>query len=293
MRLSWWRWLGTAVLVAAAAVPIRWVPLAVAPEIYRWTRAGLIFAAGYLLISGLERRLARIAWRRDAGRAGLFRLLVRLALYALVAVAVLAAGGVRFTNFTIGASVITVVLGLAGSTVLSNVLSGIVLVIWRPFEIGDEVSIISWQMPVLAATRPHETLPSANPVRIRDVNLFHTIAVAEDGQVTLIPNAVMVQAIVRNHSHSTACRVRLVTEAPREVDPEGLLQQMRGLRPALERQDVRLQGDLTVHLLDLTATGTTFVVEAWVPSARDREPAQSALVIAISRVLRELGPPAH
>lgn len=291
MRLSWWRWLGTAVLIAAAAVPVRWVPLALAPEVYRWTRAALVFAAGYIIVSGLERRLARVAWRRDSGRAGLVRLLVRLALYALVAVAILAAAGVHLSNFTIGASVITVVLGLAGSTVLSNVLAGIVLVIWRPFEIGDEVSIVSWQMPVLAATRPHETLPSANPVRIRDVNLFHTIAVAEDGQLTLIPNAVMVQAIVRNHSHSSACRVRLVAEAPREVDPEGLLQQMRGIRPTLERQGMRVQGDLTVHLLDLTTTGTTFVVEAWVPSARDREPAQSAMVIAVSRVLRELGRP--
>jgi small-conductance mechanosensitive channel len=292
LRLSWWRWAATAILIAAAAVPRHWVSPPLAPELARVGRAALVLAAGYLLIAGFERRLAKVGWRGDAGRAALLRLLARLALDLLVAAALLGALGVRLSQITIGASVITVFLGLAGSTVFANVLAGAVLVIWRPFDIGDEVSIISWQMPVLAMTRPHETLPSANPVRIRDVNLFHTIAVAEDGQVTIIPNSVMVLAIVRNHSHSSTCRVRLVTEAPREVDPEALLQRMQALRPAVERQNVRLHGDVAARLLDLSPTGTTFVVELWVPSARDREPAQSALVVAVSRALRELAPPA-
>ncbi len=288
MRLPVWRWAATAVLAIAAAIPERLWPLPVPAEIAHVARAALVLGAGYLLIGGLERRLGGTDWRPDGSRAALLRLLARLAMYLLVAVAILGAVGVRLQQITIGASVITVVLGLAGSTIFANILAGVVLVVWRPFEIGDEISVVSWQMPVLAATRPHETLPSANFLRIQDVNLFHTVGVADDGQATLIPNAVMVQAIVRNHSHSRSCRVRVVAEAPREVDPESLLRRMERLAPDLEPRHVRPQGDLAVRLLDLTATGTTFVVEAWVASVREREPAQSAIVLAVSRALAEL-----
>lgn len=285
-RAQPWRWVFSGALVAAALVPSRWIPLP--PDDAHIVRAILIIAAGYVLTSALERRLAVARWSRDGRRAGLVRLLIRLFLYVVIGTAVLGALGVKLTQITFGGALITVVIGLAGQTLFSNVLSGVVLVIWRPFEIGDDVSIVSWQIPLLAGTRSHETISPGNRARIRDVNLLHTIGVGDDGQLVMIPNSVMLQAIVRNHSHSGAERLRVVADAEKEINTLALWARLQQLGKDLTGRELPIQGEPTVRLLELNTTGTAFVVETWVTSTLHLEDVRSAILVQVATLLQEL-----
>jgi small-conductance mechanosensitive channel len=285
-RDALWRWIVTAALIGGALLPTPWWPL---PRLgAHLARAALAVGAGYFLTAALEQRLASARWSRDLRRAGLVRLLVRLLVFLLVAAAALGALGVKYTQITFGGAMLTVILGLAGQTLFANVIAGVVLVIWRPFEIGDDISVVSWQMPLLASTHPHETLPSANPVTVRDVNLLHTICVAEDGAVTMIPNSVLLQAIVRNRTHSGAERLRVVAEAEHDLDAVELWARLQDLGRRLAGAGLPVQGPPVVQLLDLTASGTSFVVETWVLPSASMDEVRSAILVAVAGMLREM-----
>lgn len=273
-------------LIAGAVMPFSWLPLPL--EARHLLRAGLAVAAGYVLTNALEHRLATARWSRDMRRAGLLRLIIRMLVYLVVVAAVLGALGVRLTQITFGGAVVTVIIGLAGQTLFANVLSGVVLVIWRPFDIGDDISVISWQMPLLPSTRPHETMPSANRLRVTDVNLLQTIGVADDGQMTLIPNAVLLQAIVRNHSHSGAQRLRVAAEAERDIDSVDLWGGLEGLGRDLAARSLPIRGEPQVRFLDITATGTAFVIELWVTEGRHLDQVRSEVLLAVAGILRAL-----
>jgi len=279
--------LGAAFFVAALAVPLGWLP--VAPLARHLVRAIGVVLAGYLLGRGFEYGLRHLRPMRDHQRAGLLRLIVRLCLYVVVVAGLLAALGVRATQLSIGGAVLTVVLGLAGQTLFGNVLAGVVLVLWRPFEIGEHVSIVSWQMPVLASTFPHETLPSANPLRIVDINPLHTLGVGEDGQLLLIPNSVMLQAIVHNHSRSERQRVRVRAEA-RGVSADELLAELEALCARIPHEEPTLR-EVRPLLVDAGPEATAFVLEGWVARGGDVEAARSRLVLHMARIVQGQGDP--
>ncbi len=289
-RVRWsalplWRWMAAPLLaVAALLFPAHWLP----PELRNLSRAALVVAAGWTFATGFEGRLRRARFSRDGRRASLIRLIVRLLIYALTLVAALGVLGVHAGSLTAGGVVLTAVIGLAGQTLFSNVLAGMVLVIWRPFEIGEHISLMSWQMPVISATYPHETLPSAHPMRVSDINLLHTICTADDGQVMLIPNSVVLPAIVRNHSRSGRCRVRVRGEAERQVGVERLWARLRALGAEFAAAEPHCSGGVEPALVDLTSGAIAFVLETWVPSVQYEEEVRSRLLLALARALEQL-----
>ena len=278
-------------LVVVAFLPSRLVPpfwVGALPYV-RYVRAALALAAGILVTSTLEGHLRREpAERADLRRAGLVRLLVRLLMYALTAAAMLAALGVAIQNITFGGAALTVVIGLAGQTLFGNVLAGMVLVIWRPFEIGDEVTVVSWRLPFLAPSYPHEALLAGQRGRVRDVNLLHTICTAADGQVMLIPNAVLLHSTVRNHSHSRGCKVRVRSEAEAAIPPALLWERLQAMATKLQHDDPLMHGAVTVRLVDLTTALTSFAIEAWVESVHEQEDAVSHILLAVAAMLEDI-----
>jgi len=280
---------GPVLAATALLFPAHWLPLPA--EFRHAVRAALVVVAGWMFAAGFERRLRQARFSRDGRRASLIRLIVRLLVYALTLAAALGALGLQIGSITFGGVVLTAVIGLAGQTLFSNVLAGMVLVIWRPFEIGEHISLMSWQMPVISATYPHETLPSAHPARVIDINLLHTICTADDGQVMLIPNSVVLPAIVRNHSRSGRCRVRVRGEVERQVGVERLWARLQTLGAEFAAVEPRSSGGVEPRLVDVTSGVIAFVLETWVPSVEHEEAVRSRLLLALARALEQLRAP--
>ncbi|NNN19322.1 MAG: mechanosensitive ion channel family protein [Acidimicrobiaceae bacterium] len=147
---------------------------------------------------------------------------VRLLLYLGLTLAVFAGLGIGLSSFLFGGAFLTVVIGLAGQSMLSNLFGGVWLVLFQPFQVSDSISFITWQYPILMPSYPHEALKPAYSGRVTDINLMYTTIVTDDGDPLVLPNGVLAQSAIINRSRSGARKVTVRFDAPIQVSPNDL-----------------------------------------------------------------------
>ncbi|MBU6407793.1 MAG: mechanosensitive ion channel [Alphaproteobacteria bacterium] len=187
-------------------------PMTLSPEILSpsglWTRygpslidglinlvaAGVMLAAGFWVaarISRAVRRLARKSHRVDETLAGFLSQIVRYALLGFVILAVLQRFGVETTSVVAVIGAATLAIGLALQGALSNVAAGVMLILFRPYRIGDLVEVAG-----------AEGL-------IDDVGLFATTVRTLDGVMVTLPNGLCWGGPIRNFSSLPNRRIEL------------------------------------------------------------------------------------
>jgi small-conductance mechanosensitive channel len=118
--------------------------------------------------------------------------------YATAAVIALDVLGVNVMPFIAGAGVLGVAVGFAAKDTLSNLIAGILLIIDRPFEIGDRIEV--WSVPA----------GNASWGDVIDIGLRATRIKTPDNIVVIIPNnEIMTRDIVNYTIISTSIRVRI------------------------------------------------------------------------------------
>lgn len=130
-----------------------------------------------------------------------FDLLFRFAgalIYALACVLALDRLGVNVMPFIAGAGVAGVAIGFAAKDTLSNLIAGILLVVDRPFEVGDRIEL--WQTPKNSATWGD----------VIDIGLRATKIRTTDNIVIIIPNnEIMLRDIINYTTLDSKIRVRV------------------------------------------------------------------------------------
>jgi small-conductance mechanosensitive channel len=119
------------------------------------------------------------------------RLLRRL----LVATVVVVLGAIALAQFTdlervaagvlASSAVIALIVGFAAQHTLGNMVAGIQIGVTQPFRIGDKISF------------------EENEGRVTDITLAYTYIDPGDGSTYVIPNQLLVDGIVHNHSTGT------------------------------------------------------------------------------------------
>lgn len=106
--------------------------------------------------------------------------------------------GVNVMPFLAGAGIVGVAIGLAAKDTLSNLIAGILLIIDRPFEVGDRIEV--WSTPA----------GSASWGDVIEIGLRATKIKTTDNIVVIIPNnEIMMRDIVNYTIHDQAIRVRV------------------------------------------------------------------------------------
>jgi small conductance mechanosensitive channel len=127
-------------------------------------------------------RLARKHERIDNTLAAFFASIVRYGLLAFVVIAVLDRFGVQTTQIIAVLGAATLAIGLALQGTLSNVAAGVMLILFRPYRIGDFVEV------------------AGQKGAVRDINLFVTeLSTPANVKVTL-PNAQCWGAPILNYT---------------------------------------------------------------------------------------------
>jgi small-conductance mechanosensitive channel len=148
---------------------------------------GGLFLLAATVVAALSRRLARRLEQRLSDTTGLgfvnaftqvLAYLVAFIVYAHLIPELRALG----TSLLAGVSVISVVVGLAAQSTLSNLVAGISLVLYRPFRVGDSIQLNSPKGVITA--------------RVRIVSLGHTALEDEEGNEVVVPNSVMASSVV-------------------------------------------------------------------------------------------------
>jgi small conductance mechanosensitive channel len=257
-----------------------------------YLRIALIIGLGTAAVV-LVGRIVHGVSRRFTGRrhAGLVVDVYRIVAYSLLAIVVLYALGVNGYALLAGGTFAGLVIGLASQAALGNFVAGIVLVLARPFEPGDRITLSSSQFSFL--------LPSYSPKfysqdllipgftgSVQDIGLMYTALRLDDGPIALFPNsAVLVSAVI---AHELTERwVRVKYEVPSAVDPARVLVVVRD---AVRLDDWVVQKDsVRVYINQATAASYAISVDA-VCAGNLEEPPRSALYVRIIKAVATLAP---
>ncbi len=241
---------------------------------------------GYLAIEvgarGLRGMTARgIGVRHGSEVAVAFRFFGYIALAFIV----LALLGVTGTTLLAGGTFAGLVLGLAGTTVLSNIIGGILLLIAHPYEIGDRVTVSTWQYGMVVPAYPGKYFSDDRFIVgytgvVQDLTLTYTSLALDEGPLMKIPNNVMVQAAILRHSTPRWVRTRY--EVPGHPDPERLIEAVEGAvrHNAWIVDPYRVQ----VMLQAVTPTSTVLAIDALCKSAFE-DPPRSSILVDVSRAV--------
>ena len=136
--------------------------------------------AGWL--AGIVRRVSLMHEEIDDTLGNFFASLVRWALTAAVFIAVLQVFGVQATSFVAILGALTLAIGLSMQGALGNIASGVMIMLFRPYKLGDYV----------------EAAGAAGTVK--DINLFQTVLATVDNVKIMVPNSQAIDGIIKNYS---------------------------------------------------------------------------------------------
>ncbi|HEX8127578.1 MAG TPA: mechanosensitive ion channel domain-containing protein [Pyrinomonadaceae bacterium] len=153
------------------------------PGMFRGVLVFLIF----WLVASVGRRIIALAAPRVRADTGVVLLLSRIYYYGILifgTVTALGAAGLNVSALVTGLGLTGFALGFALKDVLSNLLSGIMLLLYRPFNIGDEIRMGEYEG------------------RIETIRMRDTLVRAHDGQLIVIPNTKLITEVVVNYTQA-------------------------------------------------------------------------------------------
>ena len=140
--------------------------------------------------------------------------MVRMVGYFIIALAVVASFGINVSSIILGSTFLAAVIGLASQSVLANQFSGLLLIITRPFKIGDRVWIHAWQFSIMYAVIAPKYFSSdflynnGFVGKVKDISINYTTLVTDGGEVVKIANNVLTQSAYRITSKTPVVQVR-------------------------------------------------------------------------------------
>lgn len=211
--------------------------------------AALIFVVGRYIVKLVNRVVAGMMERRhmDPTIQSFLRSFVNVLLTILLIITTVSALGINTTSFAALLASAGVAVGMALSGNLQNLAGGIILLLFKPYKVGDYI-----EGQGVSGT-------------VKEIQIFHTIILTADNKQVYVPNGALSSGSVVNYSSQPLRRVDLTigVEYGTEVD---------AVKQAL---DVILQADKRVMtdpapfvaLSKLADSSVDFTVRVWVSGA--------------------------
>jgi len=133
-------------------------------------------------LGGMVRRVALNQETIDDTLGNFFGSMVRWAVTAAVFIAVLQVFGVPATSFVAVLGALTLAIGLSLQGALGNIASGVMIMIFRPYKLGDFVEL------------------SGVSGTVKDINLFQTVLSTPDNIKVLVPNTQAISGVIKNYT---------------------------------------------------------------------------------------------
>ncbi len=152
-----------------------------------------------ILLPALEESIAeKTETKIDDILFGLLNKFATIIIFATAGILALDVLGLNIMPFIAGAGIVGIAIGFAAKDTLSNVIAGILLIIDRPFEVGDRIEV--WSAPANSATWGD----------VVDIGLRATKIRTTDNIVIIIPNnVIMTRDIVNYTSITDEIRIRI------------------------------------------------------------------------------------
>jgi len=182
----------------------------------------------------------------DIELVGFIDSLLYWGLLLLVVIAALGQLGVQTASFIalLGAAGLAIGLALQGS--LSNFAAGILIIILRPFRVGQFVDI------------------AGESGTVKTIRIFTTSLITGDNKLVIIPNSRVLDSNITNHSATGTRRIDMVFGIGYDDD----IDQAREVLREIVDADTRVldQPETVIAVQELADSSVNFVVRPWVRS---------------------------
>lgn len=196
-----------------------------------------------LIISNLIQK-ALIKARVDETLARFAKNLSYIAMLVFVVIAVINKLGADTTSFAVvvGAAGLAVGFALQGS--LSNFAAGVMLIVFKPFKVGDFIEA------------------AGQKGTVKEIQIFNTILNSPDNVRIIIPNAQVTGSNIMNYTVNGTRRVDMVIGVSYEDDLKKAQQVIRDVLAVDDR--ILPEPATTVAVSELGDSSVNFVVRPWV-----------------------------
>ncbi len=229
-----------------------------------------VFVIGRIIVNWVT-RIARKAFAKADVEPTLGRFLCKVIYYVLMTGVIIAAAGelgIQTTSFLAIVGAAGLAIGLALKDSLSNFASGVMIILFRPFKVGDLVTA------------------GGITGKVFQVDIFSTVIHTGDNQKQIIPNAAITADVITNINAEATRRIDLVVGIGYDDD-------IRLAKTTLEElmaADSRILKDPAagVAVADLGASSVDLNVRPWVKT-EDYWGVRSDLTEAIKVTFDEKG----
>lgn len=220
------------------------------------SKAGMVLLALICLVIGLR----LVKWimkvvRKSFGKskldptvASFLGSIISILLYILVFITVISIMGIQVTSFVTLLGTAGVAIGLAVQGSLSNFAGGVLILILKPFVIGDYIK--------------EDT--HGNEGTVISIDIFYTRIRTFDGKVVVIPNGTLSNTSLTNLTKQEKRRIDLVVPVEYDADLRNV---KKVLQDVVTSEPMVLQEEpIDIALDEFGDSALTVLVHVWVPT---------------------------
>ena len=210
--------------------------------------AVIVFIVGRFLISMLNKFVGRLMDKRkvDISIKTFVKSLVNITLTVLLIISVVGALGVETTSFAALLASAGVAVGMALSGNLQNFAGGLIVLLFKPYKVGDWI-----ESQGVSGT-------------VKEIQIFHTILTTADNKVIYVPNGAMSSGVVTNYSNQVTRRVEWIVGVDYGEDYEKVQKIVYDILAVDQRILKEPAPFVALHALD--ASSVNVVARVWVNS---------------------------
>ena len=176
--------------------------------------------------------------------------------------------GVETTSIIalLGAAGLAIGLALQGS--LANFAAGILIVIFRPYKVGDYIEA------------------GTNVGTVKDIQIFSTVLRTPDNKAIVVPNGSIMDGSITNYSEQPTRRIDIIASCSYEDDLDKVKQVLKTILDNEER--ILTEPKPQIAVSELAESSVNFIVRPWVNSS-DYLPVMYSLLENIKKTFDKKG----
>ena len=209
----------------------------------------LIFVVGRYLIKFINKMIGRMMERKKVEPTiqSFLKSFINVLLTILLIITTVSALGVNTTSFAALLASAGVAVGMALSGNLQNLAGGIILLLFKPYKVGDYI-----EAQGVSGT-------------VKEIQIFHTIILTVDNKQVYVPNGALSSGSVINYSSEPLRRVDITVSVEYGTQVDTVKQALEDIIKA----DGRILTDPKpfVALGNLASSSIDFTVRTWVKGA--------------------------
>ena len=207
----------------------------------------LILWVGLKLIKLLKRGLTRLLTKREAeaSLSSFLTSLVDVLMKVLLVIMAMDIIGIKATSFIAIIGAMGLAVGMALQGTLQNFAGGVIILLMRPFRVGDYIECGIYKGYV------------------KEIRIFHTIIRPFNGRTIIVPNSELATKSLINHTHEPIIRLDIVASVAYGTDldyAKNILKEVVNAEPLINRE----LKEPTIAVSDLANSSVDISLWLWV-----------------------------